>query len=101
MRNGLGGKDSARAASGDTGMKQTERMTDETVLSGRDGVRRRRRPSVGGVIVVNENRIAIGVVAASVSPIKRAAAHYYGERRSQSAAYQTFTDGAEPHRSGM
>ena len=67
--------DDASATSGDARVEQTKRMTDVTVIGGRDGLRGRCRPAVGRVIVVNENRIAIGVVSASVSPIERAATH--------------------------
>ena len=85
-------KHDASAASDDTRVEQTERMTDVTVISRRDGLRGRCRPSVGRVIVVNENRIAIGVVSAGVSPIERAATNDRGEHRSQPAAYETLTD---------
>jgi len=49
---------------------------------------------VRSVIMVDDNDVAIGVVAADVAPIDRASAHQKCQQRRDGAAYGSLTPGA-------
>ena len=57
---GLKREDDALAASGEGRMQQLERVAEVAVISGLGGLRRCRSRSVRGVVVMNENRAALG-----------------------------------------
>jgi hypothetical protein len=49
------------------------------------------------VVVMNEDRIAVGVVAARMTPVERTAAHQDREERGKTSSEQPTTHGAQPH----
>ena len=49
------------------------------------------------VVVMNESRIAVGVVAARMTPVERTAAHQDREERGEASNEQSTTRGAQPH----
>ena len=50
------------------------------------------------VVVMNEGRIAVGVVAARMAPVERTPAHQDREERGEASSEQSITHGAQPHR---
>ena len=53
------------------------------------------------VIVVDQDRIAVRIVASDVPPIERAAKDQNGERNRQAATKKMLTRRAQPHRSRL
>jgi len=71
------------------------------MISALEGPGRRRRRSVGGVVVMDEIRAAVRIVAAGMPPVERAATDEGGEHCSQSANQKTMTRRAQPHPQGL
>ncbi len=77
-------------------VQQPKRVADVTVVVGRC-VRGRGRKSVRTVIVLNDDDVAITIIAADVAPSECAAADEDRQQRGNGACKETITCDAAPH----
>ncbi len=68
------------------------------MVGGRNRLRRRRAKSVRGMIVVDQNGLAVGIVSAGMAPIKRACTDDGGENPRQRPTDDMMPYGTQPHR---
>ena len=98
---GLKREHDATAASGERRVQQPQRVAEVAVIAGLGGLRRCRRGSVRGVVVMDERRAAVRIVTAGMPPVERAAADDGGERHGESANEETMACRAQPHPMGL
>ena len=72
-------------------------MADVAVVGLRGGVSGRRCKSMGGVVVVNRNGVAVRIVSPGMRPVERAAADDHGKHGGQCATQHTITPSMQPH----
>jgi hypothetical protein len=94
-RRGLHNKRDAGAACNERRVEQPERVTEVTMVGCGRGVRRCRSDVMGAVVVMNQDRVAIRIIASCVPPIERATAHNQCEQGCECLRDQLPTDYAE------